>query len=339
MRKSCWPIAALVVILLIHVNVVQASTKDEVEQRGYLRCGVSTGIPGFSQPDEKGNWSGLDVDICKAVAVALLGDASKVTYVSLMAKERSTALVAGEVDLLSGNTAWTLTRDSALGIHFAGISLYDRQGILVAQKDGVKNTKDLSGATICSLSGTSATEDFANDFQQKKLEFKPLALDTADNIVKAFEAGRCGAITAGVTQLHGLQTKLSNPDDVILLQENISKVAYGPAVRQGDDAWFNIVKWSLFVLINGEEMTISSANVDLMKRDSGPRVKSFLGEQESMGKGLGLSPDWAYQVIKQVGNYEEIFEKNMGMGSPLKMKRGLNELWSRGGVLYAPSPF
>ncbi len=335
MRLYCSTVV-MAVLFFVAAGLSQAATKDEVIQRGYLQCGVSTGLPGFSNPDEKGNWAGLDVDICRAVAAALLGDATKVKYISLMAKERSTALLAGEVDILSRNTSWTLTRDSAMGLHFAGISFYDRQGYLVAKRRGAKNLKELDGASICMLSGTTVEQSLTDDFNKRKMQYKPLFLDTSDQMVKAFEAGRCDIITTGQAQLYGIRRKLTNQDDAVMFPDLISKEPLGPAVRQGDDVWFNIVKWSLFAMINGEELKITSANLDTMKASTDSRIRRFMGLEGGMGKGLGLPDDWAYQIIRQVGNYGESFERNLGMTSSLNIKRGLNELWSRGGILYAP---
>ncbi len=331
-----WSTVAMAALFFVTASLSQAATKDEVVQRGYLQCGVSTGLPGFSNPDEKGTWTGLDVDICRAVAAALLGDSKKVKYISLMAKERSTALLAGEVDILSRNTSWTLTRDSALGLHFVGISFYDRQGYLVAKRRKAKTLKELDGASICMLSGTTAEQSLVNDFNKMKMHYKPLFLDTPAQMVKAFEAGRCDIITTGQAQLYGIRSKFANQDDAVMFPDLIAKEPMGPAVRQGDDVWFNIVKWSLFAMINGEELKITSANLDTMKASSDSRIRRFLGLEGGLGKGLGLPDDWAYQIVRQVGNYGESFERNLGMTSSLNIKRGLNELWSRGGILYAP---
>ncbi len=334
MMRSIWPVIVLVFVL--NAGFAQASTKDAVIKRGYLQCGVSTGLPGFSDTDEQGDWTGLDVDICRAVAAAVLGDATKVKYYSLMAKERATALLAGEVDILSRNTAWTLSRDTALGLHFAGVSLYDRQGFLVAKKRNVKNLKELDGATVCTMSGTTAEQTLAEDFQRRNMQHKVLTLDTLEQIIKAFEAGRCEVIIDGQAQLFGVRRKLTNPDEAVILPDLISKEPLGPAVRQGDDVWFNIVKWTLFAMINAEELKISSANLEAMKADPDPRIRRFMGMEGAVGQGLGLSDDWAYQIVKQVGNYGESFERNLGIRSSLGIVRGLNALWSSGGILYAP---
>ncbi len=336
MKKLHWYTGIIGVILIVFSCAAQASTKDEVLKRGHLRCGVSTGLPGFSNPDEKGNWTGLDVDMCKAVAAAVLGDASKIVFVSLMAKERVTSLIAGDIDILSRNTAWTLPRDSAFGLHFAGISYHDQQGLLLRKKRVAKESKELDGMTVCLLSGTSHGDNLARWFTRQDIEFSSLVLDTPDQIVKAFEGDRCDAITGGVAQLSGLQLKFSHPAESLILPETFAKQPLGPAVRVGDDAWFNIVKWTLFALINAEELHISSANVETMKINPDPEIRSFLGIEGQVGKGLGLANNWAYNIVHQVGNYGESFEKNLGSGSSLKLSRGINQLWTRGGILYAP---
>ena len=326
------------VTLFISVSVTQAITLQEVQRRGELLCGVSTGIPGFSNPDEKGTWAGFDVDLCRAVAAATLGDASKIKVIPLAAKERLTAVQSGEVDMLSSNATWTLTRDTALGLHFAGINYYDGQGFMALKNLGVKSALDLNGLTICLQSGTTTALNLTDYFKENNMEYKAIAFDTSDQTVRAFKAGRCDVLTSDQSQLYALRIKLENPENAVVLPEVISKEPLGPVVRQGDDAWFNIVKWTLFAMINGEENGVSTANVDEMKKSTNPKVLRLLGMEGLKGKGLGLNDDWAYQVIKQVGNYGEVFERNVGRESPLKIDRGLNALWNKGGILYAP-PF
>lgn len=336
MRKITWSIVAGVVALFISAGLAQASTKDEVQKRGYLQCGVSTGLPGFSNPDEKGNWTGLDVDVCKAIAAATLGDASKIKYVPLNAKERFTALQSGEIDALVRGTTWTITRDSSLGLNFTGVNYYDGQGFLVSKKLGVKSALELDGAAVCIQSGTTTELNLADYFKEKKMEYKPVVFDTHDATAKAFDNGRCDVLTSDQSQLYGLRTHLSNPEDAIVLPEVISKEPLGPVVRQGDDAWFNIVKWTLNAMIEAEEMGVTQANIDEMEKRKNPGIRRLLGLEGIGGKGLGLNDDWAYQIIKQVGNYGEIFDRNVGKDSPLKIERGLNALWSKGGIMYAP---
>ncbi|RMF17492.1 MAG: amino acid ABC transporter substrate-binding protein [Gammaproteobacteria bacterium] len=312
------------------------ATLDAVKKKGFVQCGVSTGLPGFSNPDEKGNWVGIDVDVCKGIAAAVLGDASKVKYVPLNAKERFTALQSGEVDVLSRNTTWTLTRDASLGLNFAGVTYYDGQGFLVSKDLGVSSAKELDGAAVCIQAGTTTELNLADYFRQNGMKYQPVVFDTSDQTVKGFEAGRCDVLTSDQSQLYALRLKLSNPSKAVILPEVISKEPLGPVVRQGDDEWFNIVKWSLFAQINAEEMGVTSANVDKMKSSNNPNIQRLLGTAGEMGKLLGLSNDWAYNIIKQVGNYGEMFERNVGQGSALKIQRGLNALWTQGGIQYAP---
>ena len=337
MKKITWALAATAMTLAITVGTVQASTKEEVQKRGVLNCGVSTGLPGFSIADEKGVWAGIDVDGCKAVASAVLGDATKIKYVPLNAKERFTALQSGEIDVLVRGTTWTLTRDSSLGLDFAGVNYYDGQGFLVSKKLGVKSALELGGAAVCIQSGTTSEMYLADYFTENNMKYEAVVFDTHDATLKAFENGRCDVLTSDQSQLYGLRTHLPNPGEAFVLPEVISKEPLGPVVRQGDDAWLNIVKWTFNAMIEAEELGLTSANVDAMKADSNsPSVRRLVGLEGIAGKGLGLSDDWAYQIIKQVGNYGEVFERNVGTGSPLNISRGLNALWSKGGIMYAP---
>ena len=329
---------ATLVFLLLTAHAPQAMTLQDVQRRGELICGVSTGIPGFSNPDESGTWAGFDVDLCRAVAAAVLGDAAKIKLIPLTAKERLTALQSGEVDLLASNATWTLTRDTALGLHFAGINYYDGQGFMTTRKLGVKSALDLGGSTICVQSGTTSELNLADYFKENRMVYKPLAFDTSDQTVRAYRAGRCDVLTSDKSQLYALRIKLEKPEEAVVLPEMISKEPLGPVVRQGDDGWFNIVKWTLFAMINAEEVGVTTANIDEMKMSSKQNIRRLLGLEGVKGTGLGLSDDWAYQIIRQVGNYGEVFERNVGSGSPLGIDRELNALWSRGGLLYAP-PF
>lgn len=324
------------VFLMIAASMAQASTLDEVKKRGELNCGVSTGLPGFSAPDEKGNWTGLDVDGCRAIAAATLGDAKKVKYVPLNAKERFTALQSGEIDVLVRGTTWTLVRDTSLGLNFAGVNYYDGQGFMVSKKLGVKSAKELNGAAICIQSGTTTELNLADYFKENKMEYQAVVFDTHDATIKGFEAGRCDVLTSDQSQLYGLRTHLPNPDEAMLLPEVISKEPLGPVVRQGDDGWFNIVRWTFFAMLNAEEMGLTSENIDSMKDSKNPSVRRFVGLEGIKGESLGIADDWAYQIVKQVGNYAESFERNVGQDSPLKISRGLNALWKNGGIQYAP---
>lgn len=310
-------------------------TLDAVKKKGFIQCGVNTGLPGFSAADEKGVWRGIDVDVCRAVAAAVFGDASKVRYTPLTAKERFTALATGEVDVLSRNATWTETRDGGMGINFTGVTYYDGQGFLVKSKLGIKSAKQLDGAAVCVLAGTTTELNLADYFRTNKMSFRPVVYDTSDETIKAFEAGRCDVLTSDASQLYALRIKLANPAEAVVLPEIISKEPLGPAVRQGDEEWFDIVRWSLYVMINAEELGVTSKNADEMKNSANPEIKRLLGT-EPIKHGLGVPDNWAYNIIKQVGNYGESFERNVGKGSPLGIERGLNALWTQGGIQYAP---
>ena len=315
-----------------------ASTLESVLERGYLSCGVNTGLPGFSSPDNRGRWSGMDVDVCRAVAAATLKDASKVKFVPLTAKERFTALQSGEIDLLSRNTTWTLTRDASLGLNFAGVSYYDGQGFMVKKDLGVSSALELDGAAVCIQSGTTSELNLADYFRTKNMTFEPVVFDTTDATTKGFDSGRCDVLTSDQSQLYAVRIRLAKPDSAMVLPEVISKEPLGPVVRQGDDQWFNIVKWSLITMVNGEELGVTSANIRASLNSKDPNVRRLLGLEGPKGNGLGLDDDWSRRILEQVGNYEEVFERNVGSGSPLKISRGLNALWNDGGILYAP-PF
>ncbi len=313
-----------------------AGTLEEVTKRGQLSCGVSTGLAGFSQKDEKGNWSGLDVDVCRAVAAAVLGDSEKVQYKPLTAKERFTALQSGEIDVLSRNTTWTHTRDTSLGLNFAGVNYYDGQGFMVSKKLGVKSAKELDGAAVCIQAGTTTELNLADYFRAHGMKYTAITFDTSDQTRAGFESGRCDVLTSDQSQLYAIRIGLKNPNDAMVLPEVISKEPLGPVVRQGDDAWFNIVKWSMFALVEGEFLGIDSKNADAMKGSGNPEQKRFLGVEGDSGEKMSIAADWAYNIVKQVGNYGEMFERNVGTGSPLNISRGLNAQWNNGGIMYSP---
>jgi general L-amino acid transport system substrate-binding protein len=334
-QKTLGVIAAAGAVAIMSV-AANAGTLDDVKKKGMLSCGVSTGLPGFSLPDKTNKWSGLDVDVCRAVAAAVLGSAQKVKFTPLTAKERFTALQSGEIDILSRNTTWTHTRDTSLGLNFAGVTYYDGQGFMVSKKLGVKSVKELSGAAVCIQAGTTTELNLADYFRLHGLKYKSVVFDTSDQSIKGFESGRCDVLTSDQSQLYALRTKLAKPGNAIVLPEIISKEPLGPVVRQGDDQWFNIVKWTINALINAEEFGITSKNAASMKSSKNPSVQRLLGTKDDMGKKLGLSNDWAANAIMQVGNYSEIFERNVGKGTPLNIARGVNALWSQGGILYAP---
>ena len=314
----------------------QAAMLDDVKKRGEVACGVNTGLPGFSMPDQANRWSGIDVDLCRAVAAAVLGDANKVKFRPLTANERFTALQSGEVDILARNTTWTQSRDSALGITFVGVTYYDGQGFMAKKSQNVKSAKELNGAAVCVLAGTTTELNLADYFRANKMTYKPVVFDTSDKTTEGFETNRCDVLTSDQSQLYSLRTKLKNPDSAVVLPEIISKEPLGPAVRQNDKQWENIVRWSSFAMVNAEDLGISSKNVDEMKKSTNPEIQRFVGTTGDMGKNLGLDKEWAYRIVKQVGNYGESFERNVGSGSPLKIERGLNALWNKGGIMYAP---
>ncbi len=328
--------AALLAAGIVMTGSLQAATLDDVKQRGVLKCGVNSGLPGFSNPDDKGVWKGLDVDLCRGIAAAVFNDADKVQYIPLNAKERLTALQSGEIDVLSRNTTWTSSRDTELGVNFTGINYYDGQGFLINKNLGVTSAKELDGAAICIQSGTTTELNVADYFRRNGIGYSAVVFDTSEQTVQGLEAGRCDVLTSDLSQLYALRIKLSKPDEAVALPEVISKEPLGPSVRQGDDQWFNIVKWTHFAMVNAEELGLTKANVDSMKNSENPDIRRLLGLEADFGKGMGLDKEWAYRIIKLVGNYGEIFEANVGQGSPLKIDRGLNALWTEGGLQYAP---
>jgi general L-amino acid transport system substrate-binding protein len=326
-------LAALLFSSVALATGTQAGTLQDVQNKGYVDCGVSTGLAGFSQKDEKGEWSGLDVDVCRGVAAAVLGDAAKVKYKPLTAKERFTALQSGEIDMLSRNTTWTHTRDTSLGLNFAGTIYYDGTGFMVRKDLGVKSAKELSGAAACIQAGTSTELAIADYFRQNNMDFSVVTFDTSDQTRTGFETGRCDFLTSDQSQLYALRIGLKDPSSAIVLPEVVSKEPLGPVVRQGDDEWFNIVKWVVNAWIEGEYQGVDSKNAAQLRESGNPEQKRLLGSEGDLGKKLGLSEDWAYNIITQVGNYAEAFERNVGMDSPLKIARGLNAQWTNGGIL------
>ncbi|HVE89845.1 MAG TPA: amino acid ABC transporter substrate-binding protein [Burkholderiaceae bacterium] len=329
--------AALILAAAISLPAHAGKTLDAIKQRGALVCGVNTGLAGFSAADSQGNWTGLDADICKAIAAAVLSDANKVKWVPLTAQARFTALQSGEVDILSRNTTWTLTRDASLGLDFLAVTYYDGQGFMVTRKSKITSAKALKGVDVCVQSGTT-TEKNLNDYNKSNdLKMKPVVFEGLEASVKAFFSGRCQAYTTDASGLASIRNKeASNADDYVILPELISKEPLAPVVRRGDDEWFAIAKWVIFALIEAEEYGITQANVDQMKESKDPAVQRIIGTGEDTGKLLGLDKDWSYRAIKAVGNYGEIFERNVGPKSALKLPRGLNNLWNKGGIMYAP---
>ena len=310
---------------------------DAVKARGSLICGVSTGVAGFAAADSQGKWTGLDVDTCRAIAAAIFGDADKVKFVPTTAQQRFTALQSGEVDLLVRTTTWTLTRDTALGFDFTGVNYYDGQGFMVNKKLGVKSAKELNGATVCVQPGTTTELNLADYFRANKMTFKPVVIEKVEEVRAAFFAGRCDVFTTDASGLYSTRAaNAPNPDDYVILPEIISKEPLGPLVRHGDNQFADIVRWTQYAMIEAEEYGIDSKNVDEMLKSENPTIKRILGTTPGMGKALGVDEKWVYNIIKQVGNYGEMFDRNVGMGSPLKIARGQNALWTQGGLQYAP---
>ncbi len=318
-------------------TAAQAATLDEVKARGTLNCGVNPNLAGFGAKAADGTYAGFDVDFCRAVAAAALGDAAKVTYVPLTAQERFEALKSGKVDVLARNTTWTMERETAMPLRFPGISYHDGQGFIVKTLLGVTSALQLSGAAICFQTGTTTESNVEDFFREKDMTFVPVRFDKLDDLVKAFDEGKCDTFTTDMSALYAVRLRLKDPDAAMVLQDVISKEPLGPAVRQGDEQWFNIVRWTLNALINAEELGVTAANVDEMKAKSkNAAVQRLLGGTGSDGGGMGLDADWAARTIKSVGNYGEIFDRNLGPSTPLAINRGINALWNAGGLLYAP---
>jgi general L-amino acid transport system substrate-binding protein len=333
--------AAAMLATLIGSNTATAGpVLDAVQGRGQLSCGVGTGTSGFMQADSQGKWKGLSVDMCRAVAAAIFGDADKVKYQPLTSQQRFTALQSGEVDMLVANATWTLTRDTALGLDFTGVYYYDGQSFLVPKKLGVKSARELGGATICVAPGTTSELNLADYFRANKMSFKPVVIEKVDEIRAAFFAGRCDVYSTDASSLAATRAANVPPprtfDDFVILPEIISKEPLGPVVRHGDNQFADIVRWALYAMIEAEEYGISSQNVDDMLKSDNPAIKRILGVTPGMGKALGVDEKWVYNIVKQVGNYGESYERNVGMGSLLKIERGLNRLWTQGGLQYAP---
>jgi general L-amino acid transport system substrate-binding protein len=336
-RFSTFAALAAAACTVLAAPSVAGPTLDGVRAKGFVQCGVSQGLPGFSSPDDRGAWSGIDVDVCRAIAAAVLGDATKVKFTPLSSKQRFTVLQSGEIDVLSRNTTWTLTRDSALGLNFAGVVYYDGQGFMVRKNLGVKSARELDGATVCINAGTTTELNAADYFRSHGMRYTPVTFEKTDEVVAAYDAGRCDVYTTDQSGIYAVRIKLKSPDDHVVLPEVISKEPLGPVVRQGDDEWFNIVRWSLFAMINGEELGVTSANVaELLKTATNPRVRRFLGVEGKMGANLKLDAGWAARIVGQVGNYAEVFDRNLGPETTLKIARGINRLWSEGGIMYAP---
>jgi general L-amino acid transport system substrate-binding protein len=317
-------------------QAASAQTLKTVKDRGQLSCGVSQGLPGFSSPDDKGNWTGLDVDLCRAIAAAIFNDPAKVKYIPLSAKDRFTALQSGEIDVLSRNTTWTLSRDTSLGANFAGVNYYDGQGFMVKKSLNVNSALELNSASVCVQTGTTTEQNLADYFKSNNMKYEVIAFASDDEAIKAYESGRCDVFTTDVSGLYAERLKFANPAAQIVLPEVISKEPLGPMVRHGDDQWFDIVKWVLFAMVDAEELGINQKNLDDMAKSDKPELKRVFGTDGNLGEQLGLTKDWVYRIVKGVGNYGETFDRNVGAGSKLGIARGLNALWNKGGIQYAP---
>jgi general L-amino acid transport system substrate-binding protein len=329
-------VTSAVVLAAIAAIPASGATLDEVKSRGHLKCGIDGGLPGFSAPNDKGEMVGMDADFCKALAAAIFSDATKIKFTNLTAKERFTALTSGEIDVLSRNTTDTLTRDATLGLNFTYYNYIDGQGFLVKNALGVKSAKELNGAAVCVQAGTTTELNLADYFRTNNMQFKPVVYDTSVQTREGFDGGSCDVLTSDKSQLAAIRTELKDPKGASILPETISKEPLGPAVRQGDDQWRDIVLWTLYAIINAEELGVTSKNVDELKaKTDNPNIRRLLGTEDKMGENLGLSSSWAADAVKAVGNYGEMYERNI---TPLGLERkgSVNELWSKGGVLYAP---
>jgi len=322
-------------MLGLSVAVASAQTLKAVKDRGALQCGVSQGLMGFSNPDDKGNWTGFDVDFCRAISAAIFNDAGKVKFSPLSAKDRFEPLKSGGIDVLSRNTTWTLSRDVSYG-NFAGVTYYDGQGFMVRKALKVNSALELNGASVCTQTGTTTELNLADFFRANTMKYEVIAFGTADETIKAYESGRCDAFTTDVSQLYSEKLKLANAADHVILPEIISKEPLGPLVRHGDDQWFDVVKWTLYAMLNAEEYGVSQKNVDEALKSNQPEIRRLLGVEGNFGEQLGLTKDWVVRIVKLVGNYGEVFERNVGAGSRLGISRGLNRLWTKGGIQYAP---
>ncbi len=336
MKSGRWAAALAVVISVFMICSAYAGTLDAVKKKGYVNTGVSGKVVGFSAPNAKGVWAGLDVDFGRAVAAAIFNDPNKIRFTPLAFKEAFTALQSGEVDILTRNVTWTYQRDTKLGLDFIGVIFYDGQGFMVPKKLGVKSALELNGASVCTQSGTTTELNLSDYFAAHNMTYKPVVYESADEATVIFESGRCDVYTTDASGLAARRTTLKNPQDYVILPEIISKEPLSAAVRQGDQQWSDIVRWTLFALINAEEMGITSKNVDEMLKSKNPAVKRLLGVESNFGQHMGLTADWAYRIIKHVGNYGEIFERNVGPQTALGLQRGPNALWKDGGLMYAP---
>lgn len=335
-RFSVLLVVTLLVVSLLPSDRCNAQTLKAVKERGRLNCGVSQGLMGFSSMDDKGTWTGFDVDFCRAVAAAIFDDPAKVTFVPLDATSQFTALQSNGIDLLSRNSTWTMSREGSLGVMFAGVAYYDGQGFLLRRDAGIDTALQLGGKTICTQTGTTTELNLSDYFRANDMDLKVLALGTAEETLKAYDDRKCEVLTSDISQLYAERLKLAAPDGHIILPEVISKEPLGPAVRQGDDPWLNLIKWTLYSLINAEELGVKSKTIDDALKSSNPNIRRLVGTEGEFGEQLGLTNDWAARAVRAVGNYGEIYERNVGTQSRLSIPRGLNALWTMGGIQYAP---
>ncbi len=338
MKLSRLTVLVMILSLLAAGLAFAGKDLDAVQKKGFIQAGVNGGVFGFGMPDSKGVWKGLDVDTARAVAAAIFGDADKVKFTPLTAQQRFTALQSGEIDLLTRNATRTLSRETQLGLNFVTVNYYDGQGFMVPSKLGIKSASELDGATVCVLPGTTTEQNAADFFRSNNLKWNPVVIESTSELAKTFFAGRCDVLTSDASQLAGTRAVAPNPKDYTILPEIISKEPLAPAVRHGDDQFRDIVDFAVLAMINAEELGITSENVDEKMKSNDPMVQRFLGVIEGNGKSLGLDEKWAYNIIKQVGNYGEVFERNVGVNTTLGIERGLNALWTNGGLMYSP-PF
>jgi general L-amino acid transport system substrate-binding protein len=334
--SRCLAVCLVSSLALATAGAAQAQTLDAIKQRGQLLCGVSTGLTGFSVADDKGNWTGLDVDFCRALAAAVFNDPSKVKFVPLNATDRFAALKSGQIDVLSRNSTWTMGREAEHNLSFAGVTYYDGQGFMVHNSRKADSALDLDGTKVCVQSGTTTESNLADYFRSNNIKYEEVAFNAAADVVKAYTDGKCDVFTSDVSQLHSERANFAKPADHVILPDIISKEPLGPAVRQGDDRWLEIVKWTYFAMLNAEELGVDSKNIDQALQSAKPDVKRLVGTEGTYGEGIGLTKDWAVRVIRLVGNYGEVYDRNVGVGSKLGIPRGLNQLWNAGGIQYAP---
>lgn len=336
MNKTLAVLVAGAIAGVAGVSAASAATLDQVKQRGTLQCGTNPGLAGFAVADDKGQWTGFDIAFCRAISAAIFNDPTKIKFLPLTAKDRFTAVQSGEVDVLIRNTTWTMSRDTTLGLNFGPVNYYDGQGFIVRSSLGVKSAKDLESASVCVQQGTTTELNLADFFRSHNIKYEPVTYQSAVEAVKAYDSGRCDAFTTDASALYAERLRLTVPGDHMVLSDIISKEPFAPVVRQGDDQWLDLVSWTVYALINAEELGVTKANVDEQMKSQNPEVRRLLGVEGNFGEGIGLPADWVVRMIRHVGNYGEIFAQNLGVNTPLKIERGLNNQWNNGGIMYGP---